>query len=305
MVKFEYLNLAEDVFPSPLNNTNAMDIIFCRNVLMYFTQNHVKQVERGLYNSLIQGGYFVVSASELSLQNFSEFVAINFPGMVIYQKTFKKLNFQQPTTVLETLYKPILFQLPLKPINTIEETEPQIRKIENEILLEPENQVHNNSIYVETLKSYSQGNYSDVIDNLQKDDQTTEEQILLIRAYANQGKLTGAVKACEKAIVADKLDPRLHYLYATILQENNQLDEAVTSLKHAIYLDSNFVLSYYSLGNIYKRLGNVNGAKKCYENVLTILNKCSQEEILPESEGLTAGRFKEIINASIQTGALL
>ena len=37
MVEFGCLNLVEDVFPSLTNNTNAMDIIFCRNVLMYFT----------------------------------------------------------------------------------------------------------------------------------------------------------------------------------------------------------------------------------------------------------------------------
>ncbi len=36
MVTLHYLNLAEDAFPSLLSNTNAMDVIFCRNVLMYF-----------------------------------------------------------------------------------------------------------------------------------------------------------------------------------------------------------------------------------------------------------------------------
>jgi chemotaxis protein methyltransferase CheR len=305
MVKFEYQNLAEDVFPSPLNNTNAMDIIFCRNVLMYFTQNRVKQVVRGLYNSLVKEGYLVVSASELSLQYFSEFAAVNFPGMVLYKKTSKKTKIQQAAPVIYDEPKPIIFQLPLQPINTIEEAEFVVRKIENEILPEIEKPVHINSTYEEALSFYSQGSYADVIDKLQKEDQTPEEQILLIRAYANQGKLSGALKSCEKAISADKLDPKLYYLYATILQENNQLNEAVASLKRAIYLDSNFVLSYYSLGNIYQLLGNYGNAKKCYENVLAILNKCSQEDILFESEGLTAGRFKEIINATIQTRAYL
>ncbi|MDE2258962.1 MAG: protein-glutamate O-methyltransferase CheR, partial [Betaproteobacteria bacterium] len=37
MVTFSYLNLAEDAYPSLVNNTNAMDVIFCRNVLMYFS----------------------------------------------------------------------------------------------------------------------------------------------------------------------------------------------------------------------------------------------------------------------------
>ncbi len=44
MVTFSYLNFADDVYPSLSNNTSAMDIIFCRNVLMYFTEQRVKQV---------------------------------------------------------------------------------------------------------------------------------------------------------------------------------------------------------------------------------------------------------------------
>jgi chemotaxis protein methyltransferase CheR len=160
-------------------------------------------------------------------------------------------------------------------------------------------------MYDKALVSYAQGNYAEVIDTLQKDDQTSAKRILSIRAYANQGMLDMALQSCEKAITEDKLNPGLHYLYATILQENNQLDEAVTSLKRAIFLDSNFVLSYYSLGKIYQRLGNVQSANKCTENVLTILNTCSQNEILFESEGLTAGRFKEIVIAADQTRDLV
>ena len=34
LVHFGYLNLAEDAYPSLQNHTNAMDVIFCRNVLL-------------------------------------------------------------------------------------------------------------------------------------------------------------------------------------------------------------------------------------------------------------------------------
>ena len=305
MVKYEYLNLADNVFPSPFNDTNAMDIIFCRNVLMYFSEKRCSQVVRGLFNSLIQNGYLVVSASELSLQSLSEFTAMNFPGMVLYQKTSKNLNVQQQIPAETLVHTPMGYTLPLRPVNTIKELNPQLRKIENEILPEaaPSPQIH--SVYDKALVSYAQGNYAEVIETLQKDDQTSAERILSIRAYANQGMLVSAIRLCEKAIAADKLNPSLHYLYAAILQENNQWDEAVTSLKRAIFLDSNFVLSYYSLGKIYQRLGNVQSANKCTENVLTILNTCNPDEILFESEGLTAGRFKEIIIAADQTRDLV
>jgi len=300
MVKYEYLNLAEDVYPSSLNNTNSMDIIYCRNVLMYFTPDRFRQVARGLYNSLLPDGYLVVSASELSLQNFPDFMPINIPDMVLYQKTSAKIENRYKYTMEATPAGPVLFQPLLEPDHTAESIISQPRKIENEILKTEVIPKQIDSVYNESLKSYSQGNYADVIDKLQKDDQNPEEQLLLIRAFANLGKLTEAIKSCEKAIAANKLDPRLHYLYATILQENNQLESAVKSLKHAIYLDSDFVLSYYSLGNIYQQLGNVKNANKYYQIVLAILNKCRQEDILFESEGLTTGRFREIINASLQ-----
>jgi chemotaxis protein methyltransferase CheR len=43
LVTFAPLNLVEDVYPSLLNNTNAMDIIFCRNVLMYFAPEQINR----------------------------------------------------------------------------------------------------------------------------------------------------------------------------------------------------------------------------------------------------------------------
>jgi chemotaxis protein methyltransferase CheR len=53
MVTFSYLNLAEDIYPSLLNNTNAMDVIFCRNVLMCFAPRYAKAVVQRFYRSLI------------------------------------------------------------------------------------------------------------------------------------------------------------------------------------------------------------------------------------------------------------
>lgn len=56
MVTFSYLNLSEDVYPALQNNTNAMDVIFCRNVLMYFAPDHVKGAAERFYRSLVDGG---------------------------------------------------------------------------------------------------------------------------------------------------------------------------------------------------------------------------------------------------------
>lgn len=46
MVTFSYLNLAEDADPSFLNHPQAIDVIFCRNVLIYFAPERAKALSR-------------------------------------------------------------------------------------------------------------------------------------------------------------------------------------------------------------------------------------------------------------------
>ncbi len=49
MVAFSYHNLAEDNYPSVSNSTAEMDLIFCRNVIMYFAEEPRKKVIRNFY----------------------------------------------------------------------------------------------------------------------------------------------------------------------------------------------------------------------------------------------------------------
>ena len=51
MVRFAPLNLVEDVYPALANETNAMDVIFCRNVLMYFTPHQARKVIENLHRA--------------------------------------------------------------------------------------------------------------------------------------------------------------------------------------------------------------------------------------------------------------
>ena len=114
----------------------------------------------------------------------------------------------------------------------------------------------------------------------------------------SQGVLSSTIIA-DKAIDADKLNPSLHYLLATILQEQGALDEAIKSLKRALYIDPDFVLAHFTLGNLIKQQGRLKESRKHFDNALTLLHSCSNEDILLESESINAGRLKEIIRLSI------
>jgi chemotaxis protein methyltransferase CheR len=302
MVTFAYLNLALDNYPSSLNNTNAMDIIFCRNVLMYFAPERARQVGRGLFRSLTDGGWLMVGASELSQFLFPQFASVQFPGAIAYRKEtpgsplltdfpYEALSFQKTTD-----------QPPVKSPAWVEQTAPPFQFHEDEKALIPGNESLLRNEYAAVLEQPAQATGLETIEKTTEE--TVQSKALLIRALADQGKLPEALGLCEEALTSEKLDPGLHFLRAIILQELNRVDEAGVSLKRTLYLDQNFVLAHFALGNIVLRQGKASAAKKHFENVLTLLKECKPEEILPESEGLTAGRFREIIQATMETGAM-
>ncbi|HMK92184.1 MAG TPA: protein-glutamate O-methyltransferase CheR, partial [Thermoleophilia bacterium] len=85
-VTFSYLNLAADPYPSLATNTNAMDIIFCRNVLMYFSGDTMKRVVDRLHDALREGGYLFVAPSEASHEFFPQFERVATNGEIYYRK---------------------------------------------------------------------------------------------------------------------------------------------------------------------------------------------------------------------------
>jgi chemotaxis protein methyltransferase CheR len=86
MVSFACLNLAEESYPSLLNNTNAMDIIICRNVLLYFALARIPQVVQRFHRALIEGGQLVLGAVEASQMTFPDFTPIPAPSVALYRK---------------------------------------------------------------------------------------------------------------------------------------------------------------------------------------------------------------------------
>ena len=155
----------------------------------------------------------------------------------------------------------------------------------------------------EALALFQRGQYADAIDRLLAllpvKNASSADLSLLARAHANLGRLCDALEWCKKAIAADRLNAGLYYLQATIQQEQGEMEAASASLKQALYLDQDFVPAHFALGNLSMRRGRSKESIKHFENAAYLLKKYKQEEVLPDSEGMTAGRLSEIINCTI------
>jgi len=300
MVKFSLLNLAEDAFPSLWNNTNAMDVIFCRNVLMYFTPEQKQAVVRKFSSALAGGGWLVVSPSELSNERFPDYTSVNFPGAILYQKRDHLLSASPFLSVPPAIDDG--YSVAADPSPTAGDTD-----LLDETSQPPEVSALTASADTDALTLYEQGHYTEasvlLLQRVSDEPDDTAAHLLLARAYANQGELAEALRWCEKAIAFDRTHAASHCLRATILQELMQTEEATRALRRALFLDQRFVLAHYSLGNITRGQGKLREAEKHFENALALLNSYSPKDALPESDGLTAGRLSEIIRTTNQMKA--
>ncbi len=311
MVTFSYLNLVEDTYPSLFNNTNAMDIIFCRNVLMYFVPELAGKVARNFHRSLVYGGLLIVSPTEASISIFSQFTTVRAPGTILYKKEGQPPagDFScKPLEKPRVSFKPAAALVPNRAVTPAQEVHnPQIgsRPEPPDAPLEMRTSKHGTQIrqdlQQEALALYDAGCYPEAVEKTQnllsQDPSDVKGLTLLARIYANWGKLGQALKWCEKAIIAEKLNAGCHYLMATILQELGRTEDAAASLKRTLYLDPKFILAYVALGNISRKFGKSKESEKHFDNALLLLNSRRPEEILPESEGITTERLVEIIRA--------
>ena len=299
MVSFSYHNLAKDPFPSLINNTTAMDIIFCRNVIMYFHPKLAHRIIHLFHRSLIDGGWLIVSGSEGYMVHRSRFVTVSFPDAIFFRKDLSKSGEIETTGTTKTDFTAELdTTLPIPgstPTAATGKKESGIRQIRSPAL-------HTSSETDAVRQAsvlYSQGNYQDaesiLTEYLSSDKENPEAVSLLAKIFSNRGQFDKATELCLKGIEADKCNPAFYYLLGLIYREQGKTDEAISSLHSSIYLDSAHVLSHYLLGSILFQQGDVKRAGKYFNNALSLLNCFDKDSILPGSDGISAGRLIEIM----------
>lgn len=298
LVEFEHLNLACDVYPALENNTDAMDLILCRNVLMYFEPQQIVQTVRKLHHSLVDGGWLVVSATEAASDLFSEFVAVRVPGRTYYRKDERKEERGKPAADVarSEMARLAWAEASADKGRTGFEAWLAGQEKNEEPLCEPTRQPL--AAYRLALTYYEQGAYEKVLGILNAATYDGPDALaLLARACANCGRLTEAAAWCQAAITADKCSPGLRYLQAVILEEQGKVESAAAALKRALYLDQDFVLAHYALGNLYRRQDKPDQAERHYSHALTLLQGYPAHGVVPESEGMVTGRLIDIIQS--------
>jgi chemotaxis protein methyltransferase CheR len=340
MVTFAPLNLIEDSFPAVYNNTISMDLIICRNVTIYFTEEMTRRLVHKFYQALVEGGWLVVGHSELSLATYRAFQARSFPNTVIYQKTGQPTSWPADWTELDASRNNLPFQTP--PVRPVIGTSGQPVQAESaplsgstpkqDTLTSPKPKAPTylrtkplparQSYFPTSAKSQGFSNEADLYQQakllLSKGDTdqaiaALEPQVdkipetrraqaysLLARAYADQGRWSQARRWGESAIALDTLLTEAYYILALVYEQEGNLEQAITYLKKVIYLDREGPLPHFNLAMLYKKRGEVSSARRTFNNIIKILDQWPSEKIIPDSGGTSAARLLTISQQALK-----
>ncbi|MGE5351831.1 MAG: CheR family methyltransferase [Acidobacteriota bacterium] len=320
MVNFSFLNLAEGSYGFQ-HQTGQFDVIVCRNVTMYFSEELRNRVIDSFYDLLEQDGFLALGLAEISNYSTKRFAKINYENTVLFQK---KKTHTKPVT--QGIYR----SEPIKDSHSREVEKPQIksefiRKQQSgtskgrasEEKVQPEKKIPreaplSGSIPSEEAKYlFESGEYEKAISILLSNlsippeaghnrDKRTEAFEILIKALTSAGDISLAIDWCRKGIEENKLSARFYILLANLLNVSGDVNGAIEELKRAVYLEPGSFLANYYLANIFRKKNEQEHERRYLASALSILNGFDQDEVLQETEGISAGRMKEIVERQLR-----
>lgn len=264
LVRFQPLNLLEDPFPDPSSGIDAMDIIVCRNVFIYFSQEAIVRVVDKFAATLREGGYLLTGHGELHGVAGLRLRPRIFGEIVVYQKV------AQPA-VAATL-PPLnagVAPPPATPVRTI---------VARTTGKAPKTVTGQGRVgVVRAAVEPVPGKSRDPVSLLHQ-----------ARACADAGKYTDAAGACREALVLDPTASAPYFLLAQIAEAQGESGSAKDLLRKAVYLAPDFVAAYLELAALYEREHDLPRAAKLRSTARELLQALPPQTVIEPYQDITA-----------------
>lgn len=283
-VKYRQLNLADESFPSVASGVWGMDLILCRNVLIYLEPWAVAGVARRLMQSLSARGWLFLGASDPPLTDLVECEVVITGAGIAYRRGAPGRRAPVDRVAAFRAYAtPVAEPAPRR---VPDRDPPPVGEEEGApAALDPEEV---GSLYAR--REYSRASERARV-HLERAPSEPALWILLVRSLANQGNLAEAGRACSAALEHCRTNAELMHLQALLLSSAGHLAEAVAAERRALYLDRRFIMAHLSLGTLLLRSGEGEAARAALRAAERLLAASPPDAVVPASDGETAGKL--------------
>ena len=300
-VHFEYLNLNEPVYPSLFTNTNAMDLILCRNVAIYYSEEVVRAVVARFGRCLLPGGWLMMGATETGIPVFDQYDYHIFSGGTVFRRLY------EPVTVAKPLHgKTAKKNTPgdPEPIHSAPgvaissqggETTPVLEDavaVNTEKQAAPKEPTGLTDFLEKGMDLIRRKRYEEAKDVffqcIAENPNDAESLYQMGRIHANLGQMEAARSFCEQAIEINPLKAEVYYTLALIQQESGDDDGAMAHLKRTLFLDPEFALAHVSMAMLCRHLNRKEKSERHRRLAIQMASALPPETVLPGTDDLTA-----------------
>jgi chemotaxis protein methyltransferase CheR len=293
-VRFEALNLAEG--HPDLWLPDRFDVVFCRNVLMYFAPSAARALIERITRSLAPGGYLFLGHAETLRGLSQDFHLCHTHDTFYYQR---KDRLQRPAPVVAAAALPAVADdvPPAAPdpdwaatwLDTVQRSADRIQTLTAGSSSRPAPLAAGSpavpspdlATAIELLKRERYTDALEWLDTLPIRS-AHDPDVLLLRAalLTHSGQLAAAELTCQALLALDGLHAGAHYLLALCREEAGDPQGAWDHDQSAVYLDPAFAMPRLHLGLLARRSGERETARQELGQALMLLQREDTSRLL-------------------------
>jgi chemotaxis protein methyltransferase CheR len=304
-VEFSERNLIDD--DPELWRPRSYDIVFCRNVLMYFSPETARTVVSRIANALAPGGYLFLGHAE-TLRGVSQDFHLRHTHDTFYYQ--RQDTVERPRPAARRSNTPVM-----TPTNGGVEPDAWIAAIGGsaqrvELLARTLPPAARNPMtgprrdFGPALDLLSRERFAEAIDLLETYPREAREDpdVILLHAslLVHSGQFDRAEKASRQLLEIDEMSAGAHHVLALCREGVGDLPGAAEQDRMAIHLDPSFAMPRLHLGLLARRIRDVETARRELDLALVLLRREEPARLLLFGGGFTREALLALCRAELQ-----
>jgi chemotaxis protein methyltransferase CheR len=317
-VTFEERNLVEED-PS-FWQSDVFDVVFCRNVTMYFTSEIARSVIARIAKSIAPGGFLFLGHAE-NLRGVSQEFHLRHTHETFYYQRREAHEMvcddSFPQTGRFRIHVPVavesdntwfdIIRRASEHVSSLTEDKSRPAKVSGSATPAPHSQASvrapawDRTLPLELLRKERFAEATELLQALPAESKADPDtQLLLAVLLTNGGDLPEAEKVCRNVLMLDELNAGAHYLMALCREHAGDREGAIQHDRAATYLDAAFAMPHLHLGLVAKRSVDMETARRELSLALPLLAREDASRILLFGGGFTRGALVEFCQAELR-----